>query len=247
MNDEELLRYSRHILLPELDIAGQQAILDCHVLVVGVGGLGSPVAMYLAASGIGRLTLVDFDEVDTSNLQRQVIHTQAQVGNNKAASAKSAIAALNPHTQVTVVERRLQPEALEQQVAAVDIVVDCTDNFETRFALNQACWRQKKPLVSAAAIRFEAQLTVFDANQPESPCYHCLYSPGMNDELRCAETGVVAPLVGVMGSLQALEVLKIAAGIGSSLVGRLVLFDAKSHQWRELQLPKDPGCPVCGT
>lgn len=245
MNDEQLLRYSRHILLPDIDIAGQEALLNSHVLIVGLGGLGSPVAMYLAASGIGRLTLVDFDTVDVSNLQRQVVHTQAQIGKNKAASAREAIYGLNHYAQVDIIERRLEHNEWAEYVSAADIIVDCTDNFETRFALNAACWQAGRPLVSAAAIRLEGQLTVFDPRQARSPCYQCLYSPGMNDDLRCADAGVIAPLVGVMGSLQALEVLKMLTDTGDSLVGRLVLFDAKTHQWRELQLPKDPQCGVC--
>ena len=247
MNDEELLRYSRHILLPDIDIDGQQALQNSHVLIVGLGGLGSPVAMYLAAAGIGSLTLVDFDQVDLSNLQRQVVHTQASIGMNKACSAKAAIQALNEHTNVTVVEDHLEPEQWSGEVAKVDIVVDCTDNFSTRFALNHACYQQKKPLVSGAAIRFEGQLTVYDTRDPASPCYQCLYSPDTDDDLTCSEAGVVSPLVGVMGSLQALETIKLASGAGSSLVGRLVLFDAKTHQWRELQLPKDKHCALCST
>lgn len=243
MNDEELLRYSRHILLPDIDVAGQQAFAQAKVLVIGLGGLGSPVAMYLAAAGVGHLCLVDFDVVDVSNLQRQVVHDQDRLGQNKATSAKAALHKLNPLIQIDTIEQKV--ESWDALVGAADIVVDCTDNFTTRFAINAACYQYKKPLVSAAAIRLEGQLSVFDHRDPQSPCYQCLYSPDNSDELRCAEAGVMAPVVGVMGSLQALEVLKLIAGIGTSLVGRLVLFDAKHHQWREMGLPKDPGCTLC--
>ncbi|ODS22919.1 molybdopterin-synthase adenylyltransferase MoeB [Candidatus Endobugula sertula] len=245
MNDDELLRYSRHILLPDIDIGGQQALQDSHVLIVGLGGLGSPVAMYLAAAGIGSLTLVDFDKVDLSNLQRQVIHTQGTIGTNKAISAKAAIRVLNQQTQVKAIDDRFELDQWIDLIETVDIVVDCTDNFTTRFALNRACYQQKKPLVSGAAIRFEGQLTVYDARTPTSPCYQCLYSPDTDDDLTCSEAGVISPLVGVIGSLQALEVVKLASGAGSSLVGRLILFDAKGHQWRELQLLKDSHCVIC--
>ncbi|MFT5421169.1 MAG: molybdopterin/thiamine biosynthesis adenylyltransferase [Candidatus Endobugula sp.] len=245
MNDEELLRYSRHILLPDIDVEGQQALKNARVLIVGLGGLGSPVAMYLAAAGVGHLCLADFDDVDLSNLQRQVVHTQSTIGLNKAQSAKAALLALNPLLRVVTIERKLLDGEWDKLIQTMDIVVDCTDNFASRFALNAACYRQKKPLVSAAAIRFEGQLSVFDHRYADSPCYQCLYSPDASDELSCAEAGVVSALVGVMGSLQALEVLKLITHTGESLNGRLVLFDAKNHQWRELQLPKDPQCALC--
>jgi adenylyltransferase/sulfurtransferase len=245
MNDDELLRYSRHILLPDIDIEGQQAFADARVLVVGLGGLGSPVAMYLGAAGIGHLSLVDFDHVDISNLQRQVIHQQARVGDNKAESAKAALLAVNPLTEIETINHKV--DNWDNIIDSMDIVVDCTDNFATRFAINAACYRQKKPLVSAAAIRFEGQLSVFDHRDTQSPCYQCLYSSEGSDDLTCSEAGVIAPIVGVMGSLQALEVLKLIANIGTSLIGRLLLFDAKQHQWREMRLPKDPQCLLCGT
>jgi molybdopterin/thiamine biosynthesis adenylyltransferase len=243
VNDDELLRYSRHILLPDIDVGGQQALSDARVLVVGLGGLGSPVAMYLGAAGVGHLCLVDFDCVDLSNLQRQVIHQQNSIGSNKAQSAKAALLALNPLINVQTIEHKV--DEWECVIADVDVVVDCTDNFATRFAVNAACYQQKKPLVSAAAIRLEGQMSVFDHRDSHSPCYQCLYSPEASDDLTCSEAGVIAPLVGVMGSLQALEVIKLVTGVGESLVGRLVLFDAKSHQWREMALAKDPLCALC--
>lgn len=245
MNDNELLRYSRHILLPDIDIAGQQALKNSRVLVVGLGGLGSPVAMYLAAAGVGHLMLADFDHVDLSNLQRQPIHRQHSIGKSKVISAKAAIAQLNEQIMVDTIEERVSVEQWPAIVNGVDVVVDCTDNFTSRFALNAACYQQKVPLVSAAAIRLEGQLSVFDSRSEASPCYQCLYSPQASDDLSCAEAGVISPLVGVMGSLQALETLKLIVGMGEGLVGRLILFDAKRHSWRELQLPKDPQCPIC--
>jgi molybdopterin-synthase adenylyltransferase len=234
MSDDELLRYSRHILLPEVDIAGQEALQQARVLVVGLGGLGSPVAMYLAAAGVGQMTLVDFDVVDLSNLQRQVVHTQNTLGMNKAQSAKSALLALNPLVNIEVVTQQVAAEQWDELMTSMDVIVDCTDNFSTRFALNASSYRQKKPLVSGAAIRFEGQLSVFDHRNPQSPCYQCLYSPDASDDLRCSEAGVIAPLVGVIGSLQALEVVKLITETGASLAGRLLLFDAKTHHWREM-------------
>jgi len=245
MTDDELLRYSRHILLPDIDVAGQERLKQSRVLIVGLGGLGSPVAMYLAASGIGHLCLVDFDEVDVSNLQRQVVHSQMSVGNNKAESAKQSLQSLNDQLTVNTITHKIQREEWDSVIQPFDVVVDCTDNFDTRFAINAACYRQKVVLVSGAAIRFEGQLTLFNPKDTASPCYQCLYSPDVSEALSCAEAGVLSPLVGVIGSLQALEVVKWISGAGDSLVGRLVLFDGKAHQWRELKLPKDPGCEVC--
>ena len=247
MTDEELLRYSRHILLPELDIAGQQALQRARVLIVGLGGLGSPVAMYLAAAGIGHLSLADYDQVDLSNLQRQVIHTQTRLGENKGMSARAAIEQLNDTISLDIIEQRLSALQWQEVIADIDIVVDCSDNFETRFLLNRLCYHLKKPLVSGAAIRFEGQLTVYDARNPQSPCYQCLYSPEAQEALSCSEAGVISPVVGVIGSLQALETIKLVTSVGESLVGRLVLFDAKNHRWRELQLVQDPACPLCAS
>jgi molybdopterin-synthase adenylyltransferase len=245
MTDDELLRYSRHILLPDIDIAGQERLKQSRVLIVGLGGLGSPVAMYLAASGIGHLCLADFDEVDVTNLQRQVVHSQASVGMNKAESAKQALQGLNNQITIHTINHKIQPQEWDSLVQSFDVVVDCTDNFDARFAINAACYRQQVVLVSGAAIRFEGQLSVFNPKDTASPCYQCLYSPDVSEALSCAEAGVLSPLVGVIGSLQALEVVKWISGAGDSLVGRLVLFDGKAHQWRELKLPKDPGCEVC--
>lgn len=246
MRDDELLRYSRHILLPEMDIAGQERLNQARVLVVGLGGLGSPVALYLAASGVGHLSLVDFDEVDMSNLQRQIIHAQSDIGSNKAISAQQTLQELNASVSVDAISHRVNNEDWDTLVQSHDVVVDCTDNFDTRLAINAACYRQRVALVSGAAIRLEGQLSVFDPNNPHSPCYQCLYSDSVSEALSCSEAGVLSPLVGVVGSLQALEVVKWIAGVGDTIVGRLLLFDAKSHQWRTLTLPKDPDCLVCG-
>ncbi len=247
MHDEQLLRYSRHILLPGIDVEGQEKLLQASVLVVGVGGLGSPVALYLAASGVGKLMLVDDDKVELSNLQRQIAHRTKDVGRSKTASAGESVMALNPDVAVELVTERLAGDALLSAVGAVDVVVDCSDNFTTRFALNQACVLTRTPLVSGAAIRSEGQLSVFDFRQAESPCYRCLYSPEAGDEqLNCAEAGVLAPIVGVMGSMQALEAVKVLTGFGQTLVGRLLLLDGATMECRTLKLGKDPSCPVCG-
>lgn len=245
LSDEQLLRYSRQIMLDGFDIAGQQALLEATVLVVGLGGLGSPAAMYLAAAGIGRLVLADGDAVDLSNLQRQIAHATASIGQPKVESAAVTLAALNPEVAVETVAGYLDGEALEQAVANADVVVDATDNFSTRFALNRACVAVGRPLVSGAAIRTEAQLTVYDPRRSDSPCYRCLYSEQSGEDLACSEAGVIAPLVGVIGSLQALEVIKLVAGFGEPLVGRLLLFDGRYGEWRELKLARDSECPVC--
>ncbi len=245
MNDNELLRYSRQILLPEVDVEGQEKLLSAQVLVVGLGGLGCPVAMYLAAAGVGHLVLADFDEVDLSNLQRQVAHTSARLGMAKVDSAARTLAELNPDTRVDCLNTRLEGDALLSQVAAADVVVDCTDNFSIRFAINRACVETKTPLVSGAAIRLEGQVSVFDSRRPEAPCYRCLYDVADDENLSCSESGVLAPLVGIIGSVQALETLKLIAGFGEPLVGRLLILDAKNMNWTSLKLPKDPACPVC--
>jgi molybdopterin/thiamine biosynthesis adenylyltransferase len=245
MNDEQLLRYSRQLMLTGVDVAGQEKWLAARVLVVGLGGLGCPAAMYLAAAGIGQLTLVDHDTVDLSNLQRQIAHTTAGIGRYKVDSARDTLMALNPSVVVDTVPHRLDVAELAALVAAHDAVLDCTDNFNVRFALNAACVQARVPLVSAAAIRLEAQISVFDARQSEAPCYRCLYQEDAEADLSCAHNGVLAPLVGVVGSLQALECLKLLANLGTSLNGRLLLLDAARLQWRELQLRKNPDCPVC--
>ena len=247
MTDEQLLRYSRHILLDALGIEGQERILATHALIVGAGGLGSPAALYLASAGIGKITLVDDDSVDFTNLQRQILHTQARVGTAKAESGRQALAAINPEIQIIPLQQRLTGEALDALVASTDIVLDCTDNFATRHAINRACVHHKKPLVSGAAIRFDGQISVYDLRRDDSPCYHCLFPEGDDvEEVRCAVMGVFAPLTGIIGTMQAAEALKLAAGIGESLTGRLLLLDALEMEWRTVRFRKDAGCAVCG-
>lgn len=245
MNDQQLLRYSRQIMLPDVDIEGQEKLLAARVLIVGLGGLGSPVAMYLAAAGVGHLILADFDSVDLSNLQRQIVHTTASIGQSKVESAAQTLRALNPDIEITCIARPLDAESLAEQLVATTVVVDCCDNFATRFAVNAACVKYQVPLVSGAAIRLEGQVAVFDARNPESPCYHCLYDAESETDATCAANGVLAPLVGIIGSVQALEVLKLIVGFGATLMGRVQLFDAHQNQWRELTLLKDKCCPVC--
>lgn len=245
MNDEQLLRYSRHVMLANVDVDGQEKLLASTVLIVGLGGLGCPVAMYLAAAGVGRLVLADNDKVDLGNLQRQIAHVTSGIGRNKAESARDTLLALNPGVEVEVHQERVEGAALVKLVSRCDAVVDCTDNFTTRFALNRACVLNKVPLISGAAIRMEGQLSVFDPREPLSPCYHCLYEEGDDLDASCAANGVLAPLVGVIGSLQALECIKVLTGSGTPLVGRLLLFDATGLQFRELQLRKNPECAVC--
>jgi adenylyltransferase/sulfurtransferase len=248
MNDEQLLRYSRHILLPEIGVEGQSRILDAHALVVGAGGLGSPVAMYLASAGIGALTLADADTVDLTNLQRQIMHTTGSVGRPKAVSGAEAIGRINPEVKVHALERRLEGDALDAAVARADVVLDCSDNFATRHAVNRACARHRRPLVSGAAVRFDGQVSVFDLRRDDAPCYACLFpEDGETDEMRCAVMGVFAPLVGIIGATQAAEALKVLSGAGEPLVGRLLLLDALAMEWRSIRLRRDPGCRVCGT
>lgn len=245
MNDQQLLRYSRQIMLPDVDIDGQEKLLAARVLIVGLGGLGSPVAMYLAAAGVGHLLLADFDTVDLSNLQRQIVHSTASIGQSKVESAARALRELNPEIEITCIVQQLDSATLAEYLASATVVVDCCDNFATRFAVNAACVNHKVPLVSGAAIRLEGQVAVFDARNPDSPCYQCLYDAESEADATCAANGVLAPLVGVIGSVQALEVLKIIIGFGVSLVGRVQLFDARQNQWREMKLLKDKSCPVC--
>lgn len=246
MNDNQLLRYSRHILLPQIGYEGQDKLVNSHALIIGAGGLGSPVALYLAAGGVGKLTICDFDAVDLTNLQRQVIHTTQSVGINKAVSAQQAIYEINPDVVVNTIRERADEEMLERLAAEADVVIDCSDNFATRYALNRVCVKLRKPLVSGAAINFEGQVTVFDMRSDDSPCYHCLFPEIGNEEgLRCAESGVFAPLVGMIGTTQAAEALKLLMGIGQSLQGRLLLLDALHMEWRSLKLAKDPACRVC--
>ena len=246
MNDDQLLRYSRQIMLPELDIAGQEQLLAATVFIVGLGGLGSPIAMYLAAAGVGRLILNDHDQVELSNLQRQIVHDQTSLGSTKVASAARALADLNPDTALELVSEKLKPEGMSERVARSTVVVDATDNFATRYQLNQACIEHRIPLVSGAAIRWEGQVAVFDPRDPESPCYRCLYAEGDDTALNCSESGVVAPLVGIIGTCQALETIKLITGIGEGLSGFVLYFDAKRMEWRKLKLPKNPDCSACG-
>lgn len=246
MDDQQLLRYSRQILLPQIDIQGQQRLLDSRVLIVGLGGLGSPVALYLAAAGVGELVLADPDQVDLTNLQRQIIHHAADIDRDKVASAAERVAAINPQISCRQLPTALAGEALLHAVGEVDLVLDCSDNFATRHAVNAACVQLGKPLVSGAAIRLEGQLSVFDPRRDDSPCYQCLYGEGEEQALSCSEAGVAGPLVGLVGSLQALEALKLLAGFGEPLVGRLLLIDALDTRFRELRVRRDPGCRCCG-
>ena len=248
MNDEQLLRYSRHILLPQIGIEGQKAFADAHVLVVGAGGLGSPALIYLASAGVGHITLADGDRVDLTNLQRQIVHRARAVGTAKTHSAAVTLREINPECRVLTLPQRLEGDLLMDAVAAADVVLDCCDNFATRHAVNRACVQQKRPLVSGAGIRFDGQIAVFDARQSASPCYHCLFPEAEDaEELRCAVTGVFAPLTGIIGTLQAAEALKLVSGIGTSLAGRLLLFDALQCCFREIRVPRDPACPVCSS
>ncbi|MDX1490221.1 MAG: molybdopterin-synthase adenylyltransferase MoeB [Pseudohongiellaceae bacterium] len=245
MQDEELLRYSRQIMLPEMDVAGQQRLKEARVLIVGMGGLGSPAAMYLAAAGVGHLIIADDDTVEITNLQRQIAHSQSTLGQSKVASAAAALRALNPHVEITCIERRLDKEWLDSHLADVSLVLDACDNFTARFAVNQACVDAGVPLISGAAIRMEGQVVAFDTRQESSPCYQCLYKAGDDEQASCATNGVMAPVVGIIGSVQAMEAIKLLAGIGEPLIGRLLLLDAKTMQWREMRLPRDPECPAC--
>lgn len=246
LNDEELLRYSRQILLQQFDIAGQLRLKNSRALIIGLGGLGSPVALYLAAAGVGELHLADFDTVDLTNLQRQIAHDTASIGQSKVDSASKRLLAINPQLRLQAHRQGLDRDSLAAAVAAVDLVLDCSDNFSTREAVNAACVTAKVPLVSGAAIRLEGQLSVFDPRRDDSPCYHCIYGHGSEAELTCSEAGVVGPLVGLVGSLQALEALKLLAQFGEPLVGRLLLIDALGSRFRELRVKRDPGCSVCG-
>ena len=248
MNDDQLLRYSRHILLPELGIDGQEKLLAAHALVIGAGGLGSPAAMYLAAAGVGRITLADGDSVDLTNLQRQILHSTAAVGRAKAYSGKDTLAQLNPEVEVTAVSERLEGERLAQLVAGADVVLDCCDNFATRHAVNRACCAQCKPLVSGAGVRFDGQVSVYDLRRRDAPCYNCLFPEDTEaEETRCAVMGVFAPLTGIIGTVQAAEALKLICGMGESLSGRLLLLDCLRMEWRSVRLSKDPVCKVCSS
>ena len=246
LNDEELLRYSRQLLLKQVDVAGQLRLKNSKVLIVGLGGLGSPVALYLAAAGVGGLYLADFDTLDLSNLQRQIVHDTQALGALKVQSAQMRLQALNPHIAVHTISEKLSADNLPTVLQSVDLVMDCTDNFSIRSQLNAACFAANKVLVSGAAIRGEGQVSVYDPRNAESPCYHCVFGDGEEEGLTCSEAGVLGPLVGLIGSLQALEAMKMLAGFGESLVGRLLLVDALSSRFRELKIRRDPACKVCG-
>lgn len=244
MNDDELLRYSRQIMLPQVDVAGQEKLLAANVLVVGLGGLGSPIALYLAAAGVGHLILADHDSVDLSNLQRQIAHQYASVGRSKVESATATIHAINPDTRITQIRERLAGAALVNAIENADLVLDATDNFVVRYAINDACFAAGKPLVSGAAIRLEGQVGVFDPRIADSPCYRCLYPSGDDLVLNCSENGVAAPLVGIVGTVQAMEAFKLITGIGTSLVGYVLYLDAMSMQWHKLRLRRNANCPI---
>ncbi len=259
MDDAQLLRYSRHILLEEIGIEGQQNILNARALIIGAGGLGSPAGLYLGSAGVGHITLVDDDVVDVTNLQRQIAHTMARVGRNKTESLRAAIEAINPEVKVTCIAARADAALLDELVAQTDVVLDCSDNFNTRHAINAACVAHQKPLVSGAAIRLDAQISVYDLREPapqggasrpaaeKSPCYACVFPPDTAfEETRCATLGVLAPLVGIVGAMQAAEALKLLSGAGRSLAGRLLMLDGLSMEWNEIRVARDLSCPVCG-
>jgi molybdopterin/thiamine biosynthesis adenylyltransferase len=248
VNDDQLLRYSRHILLPQIGIEGQERLLAARALVLGAGGLGSPAALYLASAGIGTLALADGDAVDLTNLQRQILHRTSSIGRPKARSGAATLAEINPGCRVIPLEERLADARLEEEVRLADVVLDCSDNFATRHAVNRACVKYAKPLVSGAAIRFDGQVAVFDSRRADAPCYHCLFPEGEEvDEVRCAVMGVFAPITGIVGATQAAEALKLVIGCGEPLAGRLLLLDGLAMEWRSIVVPRDPACPVCAT
>ncbi|WP_432741436.1 molybdopterin-synthase adenylyltransferase MoeB [Methylobacter sp. G7] len=245
MNDNQLLRYSRQIMLPQIDIEGQQKLLAANVLIIGAGGLGSPAAIYLAAAGIGTITIYDNDVVDLSNLQRQIAHHTPDIGTDKVISTRQTLNKLNPEVKVRAMKQRLDGEQLDFEVRQADVVLDCSDNFSTRFAINSACVKQQTPLVSGAAIRFEGQVTVFTPGKNDSPCYNCLYNSGGEELQNCATNGVIAPITGIVGSIQALEAMKLIMNIGEALTGRLLLLDGLTMEWNTMKLRKNPDCPTC--
>ena len=245
MNDDQLLRYSRQMMLPEIDAEGQQRLANARVLIIGLGGLGSPVSMYLASAGVGHLVLVDYDKVDLSNLQRQIVHSTADIDRLKIDSAKKTLAALNPEITITTIDHALEEQELFEQAKLADVIIDASDNFQTRFAINEASVQTKTPLVSGAAIRFEGQVTVFDPRDESSPCYRCLYNDDVTTQETCTANGVIAPLLGIIGSIQANEAMKLIMGIGDSLVGRLLLIDVLNMEFNVAKLNKDKACPIC--
>lgn len=247
MDNDQLLRYSRHLLLPQIGIDGQQRLLDSRVLIVGMGGLGSPAAIYLAASGVGHLVLVDHDKVDLTNLQRQIAHHTQALGDDKVDSAKRTLLALNPETRITTIKARLDGDNLSEQIELANAVVDGSDNFATRFAVNRLCVEKKTPLISGAVVQLEGQVAVFRPDRDDSPCYRCLYKETGEPEMRCAEFGVLAPVAGIIGSIQATETVKVLLDLGESLTGRLMIVDAYTMEIRTTKLKRDPACPVCGS
>jgi len=246
MNDNQLLRYSRQIMLPQVDIEGQQKLLAASVLIVGAGGLGSPAAIYLAAAGVGNIAIYDNDVVDLSNLQRQIAHHTPDIGTDKVISTRQTLNRLNPEVKIRAVKQRLEGEQLDYEVRLADVVLDCSDNFSTRFAINRACVKQQTPLVSGAAIRFEGQVTVFTPGKNNSPCYNCLYNSDGEELQNCATNGVIAPITGIVGSIQALEAMKLIMNIGETLTGRLLLLDGLTMEWNTMKLRKNANCPTCG-
>ena len=247
MDDQQLLRYARHLMLDDIGIEGQRKLLDSHALLIGAGGLGSPATLYLATAGVGRLTVVDHDTVDLTNLQRQIAHNQSRIGLPKAESARLTVAAINPDVQFRAVVRRADAALLDELVAQADVVLDCCDNFRTRHAVNAACVKHGKPLVSGAAIGWDAQIAVYDVRDPAAPCYACLFAPDADyEEVACSTMGVFAPLVGIVGSVQAAEALKLLTGAGRTLAGRLLMLDARSMAWDNIEVARQPGCIVCG-
>ncbi len=244
MNDDQLLRYSRQLMLPQIDVAGQEKLLASTVLLIGLGGLGAPASMYLAAAGVGHLILVDFDQVELSNLQRQIVHRNADIGRAKVESARDNLLRLNPEIRISILNKKLTPDELLAQIKQAHVVIEGSDNFETRFAVNKACVSTHTPLVSGAAIRMEGQVSVY-LNDGDGPCYHCLYKDEGELDASCSNNGVLAPVVGIIGSIQATEAIKVITGAGKTLDGRLLLLDAMNMDWRSLKLKKDPACPVC--
>ncbi|MFP5466886.1 MAG: HesA/MoeB/ThiF family protein [Gammaproteobacteria bacterium] len=248
MDDTQLLRYSRHILLNELGVEGQERLLASHALIIGAGGLGSPVGLYLGSAGVGHITVVDHDDVDATNLQRQIAHNLARIGHPKAESIREAVVAINPDPVIQAIRQRADETLLDQLVPAADVVIDCTDNFATRHLINRLCFRHGKPLVSGAAIRMDGQLSVYDPRDATSPCYACVFPPETAvEEALCATMGVFAPMVGIVGTMEAAEALKILAGIGSQMTGRLLMIDGRDLAFHSLELPRQPQCPVCST
>lgn len=247
MNDSQLLRYARHILLDDIGIDGQARLLASHALIIGAGGLGSPAALYLGSAGVGHITVVDHDRVEATNLQRQIAHTMSRIGHFKALSIAEAIAQINPDVHVNAVTQRADDELLNELVQHADVVLDCTDNFQTRHAINRACVQHAKPLVSGAALQLDGQVSVFDTRQPQAPCYACVFPEAdAPEETNCATMGVFAPLVGIVGSMQAAEALKLLCGFGESLAGRLMMLDARHLSWTEMRVQRQPDCKVCG-